>query len=50
MTLNLNKTKEMILHNFQGMSTAQHLQVENICIERVATVCVLGVNLEDNLS
>ena len=50
MKLNLHKTKEMIMHNFRVMSTAQPLRVENICIERVSTVCLLSVNLLDNLS
>ena len=40
------------MHNFRVMPTVQPLKVENIglCIERVSTVCVLGVNLQDNLS
>ena len=50
MKLNLNKTKEMIVHNFRVMPTVQPLRVENMCIERVSTVCALGVNLQDNLS
>ena len=43
MKLNLNKTKEMIVHNFRVIPTVQPLRV-------VSTVCVLGVNLQDNLS
>ena len=32
------------------MPTVQPLKVENICIERVSTVCVLSINLQDNFS
>ena len=50
MKLNLNKIKQIIVHNFRVMPTIQTWKVDLFCIERVSTICALGVNLQDNLS
>ena len=50
MKLSLNKTKEMIVHDFKVMPTFQSLKVEIVRIQGVSIVGVLSVNLQDNLS
>ena len=49
MSLNVKKTKEMILHNYQSLPDLPPLVVHDITINRLSSMCILGVTLQDNL-
>lgn len=48
--LNTSKTKELIIDFRRKKAEIQPLFINGDCVERVASFCFLGVNIEENLS